>query len=60
MVGWHHLLCRSVFYLFYLVSMTLPENFIAVIIIGILLYAVEQTGIWSYMYKNLHEAKVSG
>ncbi|MGK2945826.1 MAG: hypothetical protein ACSLFC_13940 [Desulfuromonadales bacterium] len=60
MVSWHHLLCRSVFYLFYLVSTTLPENFIAVIIIGLLLYAIEQAGIWSYMYKNLHEAKVSG
>ncbi len=59
-VGWHHLLCRSVFYLFYLVSTTLPENFVAVISIGILLYAVEQVGIWSYMHKHLRESEVSG
>jgi hypothetical protein len=59
LAGWHHLSCRSVFYLFYLVSTTLPENFLAVIVIGILLYAVEQIGIWSYMYKNLHNAEIS-
>lgn len=58
-VGWHHFLCRSVFYLFYLVSTTLPENFVAVMCIGSLLYAVEQVGIWSYMYKQLRGAEVS-
>lgn len=58
-VGWHHLPCRSVFYLFYLASTTLPENFVAVTTIGILLYAVEQVGIWAYLHKNLHGAEVS-
>ncbi len=58
-VGWHHLLCRSVFYLFYLVSTTLPENFMAVICIGALLYAVEQVGIWSYLYKHLRGVELS-
>ncbi|MBW6512244.1 MAG: hypothetical protein K0A93_09065 [Desulfuromonadaceae bacterium] len=58
-VRWYHLFCRSVFFLFYLASMTLPENFVVVIIIGVLLYAVEQAGIWSYMYKNPHGAEVS-
>jgi len=52
-VAWHHNLCRPVFYLFYLVSTTLPENFIAVLTIGILLYGVEQVGIWTYMHKHL-------
>ncbi len=59
-VGWHHSLYRSVFCLFYLVSTTLPENFFAMVTIGILLYAVEQVGIWSYMYKHLRGAEVSG
>lgn len=59
-VRWHHLACRSIFYLFYLASTTLPENFVAVITIGILLYSVEQVGIWAYLYKNLREAAVSG
>lgn len=58
-VRWHHLPCRAVFYLFYLASTTLPQNFVAVIIIGTLLYAIEQAGIWSYLYKNLHGAEVS-
>ncbi len=58
-VRWHHLLCRVIFYLFYLASTTLPQNFVAVIVIGSLLYAVEQAGIWSYMYKNLHGTEVS-
>lgn len=59
-VRWHHLACRSIFYLFYLASTTLAENFAAVITIGIILYAVEQVGIWVYLYKNLSEAEVSG
>jgi hypothetical protein len=59
MVHWHHLPCRTVFYLFYLASTTLPQNFVAVIMIGSLLYAVEQAGIWSYLYKNLHGAEVT-
>jgi len=58
-IGWHHLLCRSVFYLFYLVSTTLPENFMAVICIGILLYAVEQVAIWSYIHKHLRGGAVA-
>jgi len=57
-VAWHHNLCRSIFYIFYLISTTLPENFIAVLTIGILLYAVEQVGIWSYMHKHI-DAKTS-
>lgn len=59
MVGWHHLACRSVFYLFYLASTTLPDNFLAVMVIGILLYGVEQAGIWSYMSKNLSDAEAA-
>jgi hypothetical protein len=59
-VGWQHLACRAVFYLFYLASTTLPQNFVAVTVIGMLLYAVEQVGIWAYLYKNLHQAEVSG
>lgn len=53
-VAWHHNLCRAIFYLFYLVSTTLPENFIAVLTIGIILYGMEQAGIWSYMHKHLN------
>ena len=52
-VGWHHLFYRSAFYPFYLFSLALPENFAAVVTIGVLLYVVEQTGIWAYMYKHL-------
>ena len=59
-VRWYHLHCRAIFYLFYLASTTLPENFLAVTIIGILLYTVEQVGIWAYLYKNLHGAESSG
>ncbi|MCK4507098.1 MAG: hypothetical protein KAU27_01055 [Desulfuromonadales bacterium] len=58
-IGWHHLLYRTFFYLFYLVSMTLPENFVAVIIIGILLYVVEQIGLWAYLYKAVRVNEVS-
>jgi hypothetical protein len=58
-VGWHHLACRSVFYLFYLASTTLPQNFLAVIIIGSLLYLVEQLGIWAYLYRNLHGSEAT-
>jgi len=58
--SWYHLPCRVVFYLFYLVSTTLPENFVAAFTIGCLLYVVEQVGIWSYMYKLLHGAEESG
>jgi hypothetical protein len=59
-LGWHHLACRSVFYLFYLVSTTLPQNFLAVIIIGSLLYIVEQVGIWTYLHRNLHGSEAAG
>jgi hypothetical protein len=59
-VGWHHLPCRTVFYLFYLASTTLPENFLAVIVIGGLLYLVEQLGIWTYLYRNLHGSEAAG
>ena len=59
-VGWRHLFCRLAFYFFYLVSMTLPENLLALVIIGIILYIIEQVGIWSYMYKLLRNAEVSG
>lgn len=52
-VRWHHLVCRSVFYLFYLVSNSLSANFVAVVCIGVLLYTIEQVGIWSYKYKYL-------
>ena len=52
-VGWRHLFYRVAFYPFYLFSMALPENFVAVVTIGILLYVVEQIGIWSYMHKHL-------
>ncbi len=58
-VGWHHLACRSVFYLFYLVSTTLPQNFLAVIIIGSLLYLVEQLAVWTYLYRNLHGSEAT-
>ena len=59
-VGWRHLWCRLAFYFFYLVSMTLPENLLALVIIGIILYVIEQVGIWSYMYKLLRNIEVSG
>ena len=59
-ISWYHLPCRVAFYLFYLVSTTLPENFLAAFTIGALLYGVEQIGIWSYMYKLLHGAEASG
>lgn len=60
LVGWHHLPCRAVFFLFYLASTTLPENFLAVVIIGTLLYAVEQVGVWSYRQRQRHDAEASG
>ncbi len=53
-ISWHHLPCRTVFYLFYLASTKLPENISAVIVIGVLLYVVEQVGVWSYRYRTLH------
>jgi len=59
-ISWYHLPCRVVFYLFYLASTTLPENFVAAFTIGCLLYVVEQVGIWSYLYKLLHGAEASG
>jgi hypothetical protein len=59
-VRWHHLPCRAIFYLFYLVSTTLPENFLAVTVIGVFLYAVEQLGIWTYLYNNLNRAEAAG
>ncbi|MBW2689810.1 MAG: hypothetical protein JRC99_07770 [Deltaproteobacteria bacterium] len=59
-IGWHHLPYRAAFYFFYLVSMTLPENFVAAVTVGILLYAVEQISIWAYLYKTLRVNEVSG
>jgi hypothetical protein len=55
----YHLPCRVAFYFFYLVSTTLPENFVAALTIGCLLYVVEQIGIWSNIYKLLHGAEAS-
>ena len=57
-VGWRHLFYRSAFYPFYLFSMALPENFVAVVTIGILLYVVEQISVWAYMYKHLRSVEV--
>ena len=56
-VGWRHLIYRTAFYPFYLFSLALPENFAVVVTIGILLYVVEQIGIWSYLYKHLRGAE---
>ncbi len=58
LISWYHLPCRIAFYLFYLASTTLPENFVAAFTIGLLLYVVEQVGIWSYMYKLRHDAEM--
>ncbi len=52
-VGWRHLFCRAAFYLFYLASATLSENLLVVIIIGVLLYVLEQVGIWAYRSQHL-------
>jgi hypothetical protein len=60
LLRWYHLPCRVAFYFFYLVSTTLPENFVAALTIGGLLYLVEQVGIWSNIYKLLHGAEASG
>lgn len=59
-VGWRHLFWRLAFYLFYLVSTTLPENFLALVVIGSLLYLVEQAGIWSYRHQHLDGTATPG
>lgn len=58
-VGWRHLFWRSAFYLFYLVSTTLPENFLVLVVIGILLYLVEQAGIWCYRWQHLDRSALT-
>lgn len=57
-VAWHHLACRSVFYLFYLVSNALPMNFLIVFGLGVLFYLLEQLGVWTYRYKVLSHPQV--
>ena len=59
-IGWSHLFYRSVFYLFYLVSTTLPENFVPILCIGVFLYIVEQVGIWAALYRYQREAENLG
>ena len=48
---WTQLGYRVVFYLFYSFSGTLSSHFVAVLSIGLLLYALEQLHIWLYTEK---------
>ena len=54
---WAHLGYRTVFYLFYCFSGTLSTHFVAVFAIGILLYALEQMGIWIYTDRVVRREK---
>jgi hypothetical protein len=58
-IGWCHLFWRLAFYLFYLVSTTLPENFLVLVVIGIFLFLVEQAGIWCYRFQHLDRSALT-
>lgn len=58
---WSHLGYRSMFYLFYSVSGSLANNFMAVFFIGFFLYAIEQAHVWIYAhYLELQEEELLG
>lgn len=46
--NWNHLGYRAAFYLFYLVSSSLADHFLAVFYVGLLLYGLENLCIWIY------------
>jgi len=52
---WSHLGYRSMFYLFYSVSGSLANTFMAVFFIGLFLYAVEQAHVWIYAQHLEHK-----
>lgn len=52
---WSHLGYRSMFYLFYGVSGSLTNNFMAVFFIGFFLYAIEQAHVWMYAHYLEHQ-----
>ena len=52
---WSHLGYRSMFYLFYGVSGSLANNFMAVFFIGFFLYAIEQAHVWIYAHHLDHQ-----
>jgi hypothetical protein len=54
---WSHLGYRTVFYFFYAVSGSLEENFMGVLLAGLLLIGLEQLNIWTYALKTLPGGK---
>jgi hypothetical protein len=54
---WSHLGYRTVFYFFYAVAGSLEENFMGVLLAGLLLIGLEQLNIWTYALKTLPGGK---
>ncbi len=52
-LSWSHLGYRTVFFFFYTVAGALEENFMGVLLAGLLLFGLEQLNIWTYALKTL-------
>ena len=54
---WNHLGYRSAFFIFYCFSGAIAANFLPVLLVGIILYSLDQGHIWLYNAKVSHEEK---
>jgi len=58
--NWNHLGYRSAFFVFYSFSGAVADNFLAVLLVGLLLYGLEQCHVWSYSARGDHHEKAVG
>jgi len=58
--SWNHLGYRSAFFVFYSFSGAIADNFLAVLLVGLFLYGLEQCHLWSYSAREGHHEKAVG
>jgi len=57
---WNHLGYRSAFFVFYSFSGAISTNFVAVLIVALSLYGLDQLHIWFYHFKESHQDGLLG